>query len=117
MDKATYKKAVHAAGVELYKAQSAMNRIALAANEMRDILYNMSSHELEALDQSTSRVLDILTILENHVYLAATDSSFLIALFEVLDEVMIATIVEGLEKERLLIFKKIIDARLEPFDE
>jgi len=106
------RKGLDLAGEETYKGITAFNRIASHINLAMESLAKASQDEMETADQSLNRVLDILTLLKNEVYLASTDSAYLIELLELVavDHLMLRTVLRELKTANLVTIQKAITA-------
>jgi len=91
------KKALRLAGDEGYKILTAVNRIATLVNDIKGSIVDLEATQLESIHGSATRIQDILTLLENHVYIASTDSAYLIDLFGITDETMIGIVANELD--------------------
>ena len=108
-------KGIRAAGAEAYKNLTAGHRITSLVGiikndiaEMVEAIGQIEANELENLDQSSNRIIDILTLMENHVFLASTDSAFLIEVLELLDNQMIEIVLDHLDTKTLMKYQNAI---------
>lgn len=72
-------------GAEANKNILVISHIGETIKEIRERLNKIETLDLATIDNSSNRILDILTLLENSVFTASTDSAFLIELFGMIE--------------------------------
>jgi len=103
------KRAISNAGEEANRNIATTGRIADLVRHIKDAIEQIETVELDIARDSATRILDILTVLENHAFIASTDSTFLIELFGHLEPDMIQTIAEHMTTEQIAHWQQAIE--------